>query len=60
MLQKTCYKRRKQHTIEKALELDLYARMRKHLLYQQTIKALPITLEKGRLNWNRNRTVSKF
>ena len=27
MLQKTRYKRRKQHTLEKALELDLYARM---------------------------------
>ncbi len=27
MLQKTRYKRRKQHTIEKALELDLYSRM---------------------------------
>ncbi len=27
MLQKTRYKRRKTHTIEKALELELYARM---------------------------------
>jgi hypothetical protein len=34
MLQKTRYKRRKQHTIEKALDLDLYARMVEHPLYQ--------------------------
>ena len=30
MMQKTRYKRRKKHTLEKALELDLYARMLKH------------------------------
>lgn len=33
MLQKTRYKRRKDHTIEKALELMLYARMLDHPLY---------------------------
>jgi len=36
MLQKTRYKRRKDHTIEKALELFLYARMWAHPLYQST------------------------
>ena len=35
MLQKTRYKRRKTHTLEKALELDLDARMLKHPLYQK-------------------------
>ena len=35
MLQKTRYTRRKTHTLEKALELDLDARMLKHLLYQK-------------------------
>jgi len=34
MLQKTRYKRRRKHTIEMALELDLYQRMIKHPLYQ--------------------------
>ena len=38
MLQKTRYKRRRTHTLEKALELDLYARMLKHPLYRQKIK----------------------
>jgi hypothetical protein len=38
MLQKTRYKRRRTHTLEKALELDLYARMLKHPLYRQRIK----------------------
>jgi len=33
MLQKTRYKRRKVHTLEKALALDLYARMLKHVLF---------------------------
>ena len=33
LLQKTRYKRRKVHTIEKALELELYARMIGHPLY---------------------------
>lgn len=37
MLQKTRYKRRKQHTIEMALELDLYQRMVLHPLYQPKI-----------------------
>lgn len=41
MLQKTRYKRRKQHTIEKALELELYARMLKHPLYLQQVLVLP-------------------
>ena len=46
MLQKTRYKRRRTHTLEKALELDLYARMLKHPLYQQKTKALSGSLEK--------------
>ena len=33
MLQKTRYKRRKVHTLKQALELDLYARMLRHPLY---------------------------
>jgi|TARA_Y100000310_G_C20606798_1_gene775907 hypothetical protein len=46
MLQKTRYKRRKVHTLEKALVLDLYARMLKHplfpaLLEQQKTKVFP-------------------
>ena len=35
MLQKTRYKRRTQHMIQKALELNLYARMLKHPLFQK-------------------------
>jgi len=35
MLQKTRYKRRKVHTIEKAIELDLYSRMLRHPLYEE-------------------------
>jgi hypothetical protein len=35
MLQKTRYKRRKVHTIEKAIELDLYSRMIRHPLYDE-------------------------
>ena len=35
MLQKTRYKRRKTHTIEKAIELDLYSRMLRHPLYDE-------------------------
>jgi hypothetical protein len=38
MLQKTRYKRRKDHTIEKALELDLYARMLRHPLYEHDFR----------------------
>jgi len=34
MMQKTRYKRRKTHTIEKAIELRLFDRMLKHFLYQ--------------------------
>ena len=46
MLQKTRYKRRKTHTLEKALELDLYARMLKHPLYQRKSKKVSGPLEK--------------
>ncbi len=42
MLQKTRYKRRKDHTIEKALDLDLYARMLRHPLYEHNFRELPI------------------
>lgn len=35
MLQKTRYKRRKVHTIKKAIELDLYSRMLRHPLYDE-------------------------
>lgn len=37
MMQKTRYKRRKTHTIEKALELELYGRMLEHPLYQHNV-----------------------
>jgi len=40
MMQKTRYKRRKPHTIEKALELELYARMLEHPLYRHNIREL--------------------
>ena len=45
MLQKTRYKRRKTHTIEKALELDLYARMVMHPLYVYAppLREIPIS-----------------
>ena len=46
MLQKTRYKRRRTHTLEKALELDLYDRMLKHPLYQQKTNDLSGPLEK--------------
>lgn len=39
MLQKTRYKRRKDHTIEKALELDLYARMLRHPFCDPNLRA---------------------
>jgi Transposase len=42
MMQKTRYKRRKPHTIEKALELALYARMLEHPLYRPNIRELRI------------------
>jgi len=49
MLQKTRYKRRQTHTIQWALELDLYARMLKHPLYptfiQHKIVPLPINTQ---------------
>jgi hypothetical protein len=40
MLQKTRYKRRKTHTLEKALDLELYARMVDHPLYHQRTRAV--------------------
>jgi Transposase len=40
MMQKTRYKRRKPHTIAKALELELYARMLEHPLYRHNIREL--------------------
>ena len=42
MMQKTRYKRRKPHTIAKALELELYARMVEHPLSPDKIRALPV------------------
>ena len=38
MLQKTRYKRRQDHTIQKAIELDLYARMLRHPLYEANFR----------------------
>ena len=43
-MQKTRYKRRKKHTIEKALELNLYARMLRHPLYHSQPDVRPIHL----------------
>ena len=40
MMQKTRYKRRKVHTLEKALELELYARMLEHPLYRHNSREL--------------------
>ena len=40
MMQKTRYKRRKTHPIEKALELELYARMLAHPLYAHNVRQL--------------------
>jgi hypothetical protein len=42
MMQKTRDKRRKPHTIEKALELELYARMLEHPLYRHNLRKLRI------------------
>ena len=42
MMQKTRYKRRKPHTMEKALELELYARMVEHPLYRHNVGELRI------------------
>ncbi|MBM3279988.1 MAG: transposase [Candidatus Handelsmanbacteria bacterium] len=44
MMQKTRYKRRRTHTLKKAIELELYAQMMRHPLYQEERKVLPITL----------------
>ena len=44
MMQKTRYKRRKKHTIEMALELDLYQRMLKHPLYNTQPDIRPIRI----------------
>ena len=41
MMQKTRYKRRKTHTMEKALALELYARMLEHPLYLSNVRRLP-------------------
>ena len=40
MMQKTRYKRRKAHTLEKALELELYARMLAHPLYLNVARTM--------------------
>ena len=45
MLQKTRSKRRKTHTIEKALELELYARMVVHPLYAPLLQEVSIPFE---------------
>jgi len=45
MLQKTRYKRRKAHTIEKALELELYTRMIGHPLYRPLPIEEPVLTE---------------
>jgi transposase-like protein len=42
MMQKTRYKRRKTHTIDKALELELYARMLEHPLYRHNVREFPL------------------
>jgi hypothetical protein len=41
MMQKTRYKRRKAHTIAKALEWELSARMLEHPLYPHNVRRLP-------------------
>jgi Transposase len=47
MMQKTRYKRRKPHTIAKALELELYARMLEHPLYRHTVRELRIPCQEN-------------
>jgi hypothetical protein len=42
MMQKTRYKRRKVHTLEKALELELSARMLEHPSYPHNVREVPI------------------
>jgi hypothetical protein len=49
MLQKTRYKRRKVHTIEMALELELYVRMVVHPLYALLLQEVSIPFEGIRL-----------
>ena len=44
MMQKTRYKRRKKQTIEKTLELNLYARMLSHPLYRSQPDVRPIRI----------------
>jgi hypothetical protein len=46
MMQKTRYKRRQAHTLEKALELELYARMLEHPLYPHNVRRLPTVSQK--------------
>jgi hypothetical protein len=46
LMQKTHYKRRKTHTIEKALELELYARMLAHPLYSHNVRQVPTVSQK--------------
>ena len=41
MLQKTRYKRRREHTIRMSIELDLYARMLKHPLFDSRLREGP-------------------
>ena len=45
MMQKTRYKRRTAHTLEKALELELYTRMLEHPLYQPNIRELLVLFQ---------------
>jgi Transposase len=47
MLQKTRYKRRKSHTIEKALELELYARLVVHPLYAPLLQEVSTPFEES-------------
>jgi hypothetical protein len=42
MMQQTRYKRRQVHTLEKALELELYARMLEHPSYSHNVREVPI------------------
>ena len=46
LMQKTRYKRRKPHTIENALELELYARLLEHPLSPYNVRRLP-TVSQG-------------
>jgi hypothetical protein len=42
MMPQTRYKRRKPHTLEKALELERYARRLEHPLYRHNLRAVRI------------------